>query len=210
MPKARARSRVVVADDHAVVRAGLRLLLTADPQFELVGEAENLRGTFEVVRALRPALLILDLNLGDGTTLDALPAILEASPGMRVVVLTMEIGAGFARHSLAAGASGYVLKDDPPRELLLALGRVAAGEQYASSSLGVGFAVADDRVELTQRELEVLRLIAAGYTSAQSAQRLYLSPRTIEFHRAQIRQKLGLHDRAQLAEYARSLGLLGH
>lgn len=199
------RLTVVVADDHTVARAGVRLILASDDAFEVVGEASDVATTIRAVETHRPSILLLDLHMPDGFSVDALPAILAASPETRVVALTMQEGPGFARRALAAGAHGYVLKEVIEAELLTALHAVAAGRKFLDPRVGAA-AVTD--LPLSEREEAVLRLLALGNTNAQVAKRLSFSERTIEACRAQIRQKLGIGDRAELTEYALSHGLL--
>ncbi|HEX2233926.1 MAG TPA: response regulator transcription factor [Thermoleophilaceae bacterium] len=199
------RPTVVVADDHTVVRVGVRLILASDDAFEVVGEATDVASTIRAVETHRPSILLLDLHMPDGLSLDALPAILSASPETRVVALTMQEGPGFAARAFSAGAHGYVLKEAVETELLSALQTVAAGRKFLDPRVGAA-AVSD--LPLSEREQAVLRLLALGSTNAQIAQRLSFSERTIEACRAQIRQKLGVSDRATLTEYAHSHGLL--
>jgi two-component system, NarL family, response regulator NreC len=199
------RLSVVVADDHAVVRAGVRLVLSSDEMFEVVGEARDVASAIRAVATLRPSILLLDLHMPDGFGLDALPAILSASPETGVVALTMQEGPAFATRALAAGACGYVLKEAVETELLDALRAVAAGHRFTDPR--VGAAMVTD-LPLSEREEAVLRLLALGNTNVQVAQKLHFSERTIEACRAQIREKLGISDRAELTEYARAHGLL--
>jgi len=202
---ARERLTVVVADDHAVVRAGVRLILEGDPACEVVGEASDIASAIRAVEAHRPSVLLLDLHMPDGLSLDALPAIQAASPETAIVALTMQEGPGFASRALAAGAQGYVLKEAVETELVGALRAVTAGSRYLDPRVG---AVLAETLPLSGREQAVLRLLALGHTNAQVALRLSFSERTIEACRAQIRQKLGISDRADLTEYAHSHGLL--
>lgn len=202
---------VAVVDDHDVVRAGLRTLLGAQSRFQVVAEAADVASALEVVAAHQPSVLLLDLNLPDGSALDALPAISSASPRTKILVLTMQEGSAFASKALAAGASGYLLKEAAAAELVVALQAVAAGRRYLDPRLGV--AMATERVvgrkhDLSERERQVVRLLALGSTNSQVASRLHFSERTIEACRAEIRRKLGIRDRAALTEYARANGLL--
>jgi two-component system, NarL family, response regulator NreC len=199
------RLTVVVADDHAVVRAGVRLVLSSDPTFEVVGEASDVASTIRAVETHRPSILLLDLHMPDGVSLDAMPEVLSASPATLVVALTMQEGPAFASRAMAAGARAYVLKEAVETELLGALRAVANGRMFLDPRVGADM-VSD--LPLSEREQAVLRLLALGHTNAQVARRLSFSERTIEACRAQIRQKLGIDDRADLTEYARSHGLL--
>jgi DNA-binding NarL/FixJ family response regulator len=199
---------VALADDHPVVRAGLRTLLEADDAVRVVGEFEDLPGTLGGVPALRPDVLVLDLAMGGESSLSAIPRLLAATPGMKIVILTMHADPGFARESLRLGASGYVLKDAAAEELLLALRTVRRGSTYLHPELGAQMAVLDASTSpLTDREIQVLRLLAEGHTNAEVAARLYLSLRTVEAHRGQLRSKLGLETRAELSAYAREHGV---
>src|SRR4051794_15887609 len=168
MEKARGgRLTVVVADDHAVVRAGVRLIVSSDEMFEVVGEASDVTSAIRTVATLRPSILLLDLHMPGGLSLDALPAIQAASPETCVVALTMQEGPAFATRALAAGARGYVLKEAVETELLDALRAVAAGQRFTDPR--VGLAMVTD-LPLSAREDAVLRLLALGNTNAQVAQ----------------------------------------
>jgi len=202
---------VAVVDDHVVVRAGLRTLLGAQARFQVVAEAADVASALEVVSAHQPSVLLLDLNLPDGSALNALPAISRASPRTKILVLTMQEGSAFASSALAAGASGYLLKEAAATELVVALQAIAAGRRYLDPRLGA--AMVTERAvgrkhELSERERQVVRLLALGSTNSQVARRLNFSERTIEACRAEIRHKLGIRDRAALTEYARANGLL--
>jgi len=204
--------RIVLADDHAVVRSGLRLLLDAEPGLEVVAEAGDLDSARRHVRGHNPDVLVLDLNMPGGSSLQEIPAIRSEAPHTQIVVLTMQQEPAFARHALGAGAIGYVLKEAADDELVQAVRHAAAGESYLNPKLGARMAAEpapgppDD---LSERELEVLRLIALGHTNAEIAEQLYLSVRTVETHRAHIQQKLGLSSRAELVGYALRRGLVG-
>jgi two-component system response regulator NreC len=204
--------RLVLADDHAVVRAGLRLLLDAESDFEVVAEAGDVDAARRYVRGHHPDVLILDLNMPGGSSLEAIPVIREEAPDTQVVVLTMQEEPAFARQALASGAAGYVLKDAADSELVEAVRRAALGEIYLNPKLGARIArepppgPPDD---LSEREVEVLRLIALGHTNTEIAQQLYLSVRTVETHRAHIQQKLRVSSRAELVGYALQRGLVG-
>jgi two-component system, NarL family, response regulator NreC len=205
---------VVLADDHAVVRAGLRLLLERTGDLEVVSEAGTAEDAVRTVLGHKPSVLVLDLNMpGDLSSLDAIPRVADASPATRVVVLTMQEDPEFARRALRAGAAGYVLKEAADSELVEAIRRAAAGETYLTPSLGAALAAAPPAAsgppdDLSEREVEVLRLIALGHTNAEIAGQLYLSVRTVESHRAHIQQKLRLSTRAELVRYALDRGLL--
>jgi two-component system response regulator NreC len=202
---------IVLADDHQVVRQGLRLLLDAEEGFEVVAEAGDVEGAVRSVLGHKPTVLVLDLNMpGERTSLEALPALADASPATRVVVLTMQHDVAYARRALRDGVAGYVLKDAANNELVQAVRQAAAGNTYVTPALGAALASApagppDD---LTPRELEVLRLIALGHTNPEIGEQLYLSVRTVETHRAHIQRKLGRTSRAELVRYAIKHGLL--
>lgn len=203
--------RIVLADDHAVVRSGLRMLLDSESDFEVVAEAGDLESAERYVRGHHPAVLILDLNMPGGSTLDAIPNIRTNSPETQIVVLTMQQEPAFARHALSAGAIGYVLKEAADDELVEAVRRAARGESYLNPRLGARLAsepLPGPPDDLSEREVDVLRLIALGHTNAEIAERLYLSVRTVETHRAHIQQKLSLSSRAELVRYALQRGLI--
>jgi two-component system response regulator NreC len=205
--------KVVLADDHAVVRAGLRSLLEVQPNMRVVAEASDVDSAIRVTRAHRPRILVLDLNMPGGDTLEAIPAILESSPETRIVVLTMQDEPAIARASIQAGASGYVVKDAAGEELIQAVQLVLRGDTYLHPQLGARIAAQGSEPErtddLTDREREVLRLVALGHTNSEIASQLFLSVRTVESHRAHIQQKLRLSSRAELVRYALETGLIG-
>lgn len=200
--------RVVLADDHLVVRAGLRMLLGREPDFEVVAEAHDVASTLTAVRTFRPAVLVLDITMAGGSSLAAIPEFLAVSPDTRILLLTMHDDPAFARAALRSGAHGYLLKEAAANELLTALREVAGGRIYLEPALGARLAADGDAGELSEREEQVLGLVAAGYTNQQIAERLYVSLRTVEAHRAHIRHKLGLDSRAALNAYAREHGLI--
>jgi two-component system response regulator NreC len=203
--------RIVLADDHPVVRSGLRLLLDGEADFEVVAEAGDLDSARRYVRGHHPDVLVLDLNMPGGSSLEAIPEIRAEAPSTQIVVLTMQQEPAFARHALSAGAIGYVLKEAADDELMEAMRRAAAGESYLNPRLGARLASeppAGLPDALSEREVDVLRLIALGHTNAEIAEQLYLSVRTIETHRAHIQQKLSLTSRAELVGYALRRGLI--
>ena len=202
---------IVLADDHEVVRSGLRMLLEEEGEFEVVAEAGDLEEARRHVRALGPRVLVLDLNLPEGLSLPAIPDLLEESPETAVVVLTMHEDPGFAREALRSGALGYVLKHAAGSELVDAVRAAAAGQTYLTPKLGGQLASARPQSPpdgLSERELEILRLIALGHTNAEIAERVYLSIRTVESHRARIQQKTGSSTRATMVRYALDHGLI--
>jgi two-component system response regulator NreC len=208
-----ATTTVVIADDHAVVRSGLKALLDNEPGFEVTAEARDVRTAMTLVRAQRPDVLVLDLNMPGEPSLPAIPELLEASPGTAIVVLTMQNDPAFAREALRAGALGYVLKESANAELVEAVHAATEGRTYLQPQLGARLAAepaapakSDD--DLSERETEVLKLIALGHTNTEVAEQLYLSVRTVESHRAHIQQKLRLSTRAELVRFALEHGLL--
>jgi len=204
---------IVLADDHEVVRAGLRMLLEAEPGLAVVSEAGDVALTERRVAAHRPQVLVLDINMPEGSSLPAIPRLLSASPATSIVVLTMQNDAELAREALRAGATGFVLKESAKEELIQAVRLAAEGRTYLTPELGArlatevaGAAGAPD--DLSPREIEVLRLIALGHTNTEIAAQLFLSVRTVESHRAHIQQKTQKGSRAELVAYARENGLL--
>jgi two-component system response regulator NreC len=200
----------VLADDHAVVRSALRMLLEAEDGFEVVAEAGDADAALRYVRGHKPDVLILDLNMPGGSSLERIPEIRDASPDTQIVVLTMQEDPAFAREAMRAGVLGYILKEAADAELVKAVRLAAAGQTYLQPALGARLAAEppDGEGDLSERELEVLRLIALGHTNAEIAEQLYLSVRTVESHRAHIQQKLRLTKRSELVRYALEQGLL--
>jgi two-component system response regulator NreC len=195
---------IVIADDHAVVRAGLRMLLDAEPDFEVVAEAGDFAAARAAVAEHSPAVLVLDLHMPGDTSLSGLPSLRACAPATQVVVLTMQNDVGFAREALAGGARGYVLKEAADSDLVAAIRTVAVGGTYLQPELGARLATGDTTggPELTPREIEVLKLIALGHTNVEIAESLYLSIRTVETHRSNIHGKLRSTRRADLVKYA--------
>jgi two-component system response regulator NreC len=204
---------VVLADDHGVVRKGLRMLLDAEEDLRVLAEAGTAADALRLAKAHRPRILVLDLNMPGGSSLEVIPEVLAGTPGTAVVVLTMQDDPAFARRSLQAGAAGFVLKEAADEELLEAVRRAAAGDTYLNPRVGARLAAAPSEPagppdDLTEREVEVLRLIALGHTNTEIGKRLYLSTRTVETHRAHIQQKLRRTSRAELVRYALEHGML--
>ncbi|MEA2419253.1 MAG: two-component system, NarL family, response regulator NreC [Thermoleophilaceae bacterium] len=200
-------TKIVLVDDHEVVRSGLRMLLDAEEGFEVVAEAGDLESARRYVRAHRPRVLVLDLNMPEGSTLPLIPELREQSPDTAVVVLTMQNDPAFAREAMRSGALGYVLKQSAGTELVDAVRAAAEGETYLNPRLGAQVAAAPLETagppdDLTGRELEILRLIALGHTNTEIAGQVYLSVRTVESHRSHIQQKTGRSTRADLVRYA--------
>ena len=201
----------MLADDHAVVRAGLRLLLT-QAGMDVVAEAGDVETALRYVLGHKPDVLVLDLNMPGEPSLPAIPRVADASPETHVVVLTMQQEPEFARKALQAGASAYVLKEAADAELVQAIHVAREGGTYVNPSLGARLATMQDDGPpggLTQREVDILRLIALGHTNAEIAEQLFLSVRTVETHRAHIQQKLRRTTRAELVRYALEHRLVG-
>jgi two-component system, NarL family, response regulator NreC len=201
---------IVLADDHAVVRSALRMLLDAEPEFEVLAEAGNADDAVRYVLGHKPSVLVLDLNMPGRPSLEAVSDVKTASPDTEIVVLTMQDEPAFAREAMQKGVLGYVLKDAAEAQLVTAVRMAAEGKTYLQPELGARLAAeptgpADD---LSERETEVLRMIALGHTNSEIAEQLFLSVRTVESHRAHIQQKLGLNARSELVRYALDRGLL--
>jgi len=207
--------RVLIVDDHAVVRSGLRLLLAAEDGIEPVGEAGNARDGLFQARALKPDVILLDVVMPDQSGIEVLPQLAHENPQAKVLVLSMQDDPHYVREAFAAGASGYVLKEAADAEVVGAIREVARGGRYVHPELGARLVAAevDERRReaedpLSEREREVLRLLALGHTNQEIAKMLYISVRTAETHRAHIMQKLGLQTRAELVRHAIDRGLL--
>jgi two-component system response regulator NreC len=205
--------RIVLADDHPVVRRGLQLLLDAEDGFEVVASVGDVAAVIRAVRCYKPDVLVLDLNMPGESSFEAIPKILAASPATQIAVLTMHGEPALARRALGAGARAYVLKDAADDELAKAVRRVAAGETYVDPEFSARMATepadpAGPPDDLSERQVEVLRMIALGYTNAEIAEQLCLSIRTVEGHRAHIQQKLHRSSRADLVRYAIEHGLV--
>jgi two-component system, NarL family, response regulator NreC len=204
---------IVLADDHKVVRSGLRMLLESDGRFQVLAESGDVAGTIEAVERCHPRVLVLDLNMGGESSLESIPRLRGDAPETHIVVLTMQDNPAFARAALRAGAVGYVLKDAADAELMSAVELAAGGRTYLNPELGAKLASEPAATEarpdnLSPREAEVLKLIALGHTNSEIASSLFLSVRTVESHRAHIQQKIRLTTRAELVAYARDHGLL--
>jgi DNA-binding NarL/FixJ family response regulator len=207
--------RVVIVDDHAILRAGLRRVLEAEPDIEVVGEAESAdRAVFEAMSG-QPDVVLMDVMMPGKTGIEGMPAVLAAVPDVKVLVLSMQDDPHYVREAFGAGAAGYVLKEAADSEVVGAVRAVAAGEHYVHPALGARLVAAEAeerrRTEadpLSDREREVLRLLALGHTNQEIAKSLYISVRTAETHRAHIMQKLRLRSRAELVRYALDNGLI--
>ena len=207
--------RVLIVDDHAVVRAGLRLLLEREDDIECAGEAGSANEAVREARYLKPDVILLDVTMPEQTGVEALPAIRTAAPDAKVLVLSMQDDPNYVREAFAAGALGYILKEAVDAEVVTAVREIASGRRYVHPTLGARLVAAEaearSRIEndpLSEREREVLRLLALGHTNQEIAKMLYISVRTAETHRAHIMQKLRLTTRAELVRYAIANGLL--
>jgi two-component system response regulator NreC len=207
--------RVLIVDDHAVVRAGLKLLVDAEDDLEAVGEAGSAREAIFQARTLEPDVVLMDVVMPEQSGLEAVPQLLHEHPETNVLVLSMQDDPRYVREAFAVGAKGYVLKEAADSELVAAIREVARGGRYVHPELGARLVAAESderrRAEedpLSEREREVLRLLALGHTNQEIAKQLYISVRTAETHRAHIMQKLRLSSRAELVRYALAEGLL--
>jgi two-component system, NarL family, response regulator NreC len=205
--------RVILVDDHAIVRSGLRLLLEREDDIEVVGEAGSATEARTLAGRHTPDVVLLDVVMPGASGVDALPEILERSPESRVLMLSMQDDPSYVRRAFERGAQGYMLKEAADAELVEAIRRVAAGDRYVHPALGARLAAAGvpgDRSgdDLSDREREVLGLLAMGHTNQEIAQRLVVSVRTVESHRAHILTKLRATTRAELVRHALRMGLV--
>jgi two-component system response regulator NreC len=211
--------RIVIAEDHTILREGLRALLSSDPDFEIVGEAEDGRAAIRRVETLLPDLVLMDLSMPRMNGLEAIKDIKKQSPDTKIVALTVHKAEEYILATLKAGADGYVLKDAHHSELVLALKNVLSGKRYLSP--GISEKVIEGYLEgrkalkpasiydtLTQREREILKLIAEGYKNKEVADYLCISLKTVEKHRANLIKKLDLHNAAALTAFAMEKGLV--
>jgi DNA-binding NarL/FixJ family response regulator len=213
-------TRILMADDHAVLRTGLRLLIDNQPHLKVVGEAGNGTETVTKARELQPDIILLDLNMPGVDGLAAIPLLRQASPQSRILILTMHDDVSYLQEALRAGASGYILKKAVDSELLMAIETVMRGDIYVHSAMSekllqkiatreiTAKAQADPWDTLSARERDVLRLVALGYTNAEIASELFLSVKTVETYRTRGMEKLNLQSRAQLVRAALERGLL--
>ena len=204
---------VIIADDHAVVRDGIRTVLERQAgEFRVVAEAGDVPTTIREVREHKPDLLTLDLTMPGGSSLAALPSCFMAHPTLAVAILTMREDPEYARQALRAGARSYVLKEAEPAELLQAFRLAVAGGNYLHPRLGALMATGEegpsDGLVLSERESEVVRLIANGYTNPEIAEQLHVAERTVKTYRARAIEKLGFSSRSELTAYARRVGLV--
>lgn len=213
MAPAHHKIRVVVADDHTVVRQGLCALIASEEDFEIAGEAGDGRQAVQVCKQTRPDVVVMDVGMPELNGVDATRQVIEASPGTRVLILSMHACEEHVRPALRAGASGYILKGAGMTDLIAAIRAVAAGEAFFSPAVATILLrdVRSDRdpaLELTGREREVLQMVGEGRSSPEIARTLHLSVKTVEGHRARIMTRLGIHDVAGLVRYAVRIGLV--
>lgn len=212
---------VLLADDHKLVRAGLKALVDGFAGFAVVGECGDGREAVRLVRELDPAIVVMDLSMPGLNGLDATARITRESPQTRVIVLSMHTAENYVREALRVGAVGYVIKDDAVHDLEVALRHAAQGQRFLSPELSATLGPeklaqiagngGDERdgEPLTSRQREVLQLIAEGRSTRDIAERLSISIKTVETHRAQVMERLGIRDVASLTRYAMRLGLVG-
>lgn len=214
--------RIFIVDDHAVLRAGLRMLLDAESDLQVVGEAPDVAQAMDQIAEILPDVVLVDISMPDLSGLDGLKMMKQQAPQSRFLILTMHNDEGYLRSALSSGASGYVLKQAANNELLSAIRVVMQGGTYLHSdhrSLLFSNEQEDrapsqekqdeqDYLRLSPREREIMRLIAMGYTNRQAAEELFLSEKTIETYKARLMAKLGLHSRTELVRYALKIGLI--
>ncbi|AEH10058.1 two component transcriptional regulator, LuxR family [Candidatus Protofrankia datiscae] len=211
------RLRVLLCDDHRIVRGGLQRMLAEDSGILVVADVGTAAEAVAAAGRLQPDIVVLDIGLPDGSGISAIGRILGASPASRVLMLTMHDDVAYLREAFASGALGYVLKAAADIELIQAIHDVARGERYVHPTLGAALLGRDTNVEgrsvstvagLSEREAEILRLLALGHTNPEMAEVLDLSVRTVETYRYRLQQKVGLRSRAELVRLAREMGLV--
>ena len=213
------RYRIVIVEDHRILREGLRFFLSSNPDFEIVGEAEDGRGAIRCVDQLKPDLVLMDLSMPKMNGLDAIAEVKNQSPDTKVLVLTVHKAEEYVFESLKAGADGYLLKDATHAELMLAVGNVLDGKPYLSPGISGDLVAGYLRGRkpskselsleiLTQRERQVLKLIGEGHKNKEIADYLCISVKTVEKHRANLMKKLNLHNASALTAYAMEKGLI--
>ncbi|GCE06604.1 MULTISPECIES: response regulator [Dictyobacter] len=211
--------RILLADDHTILRAGLKMMLNAQPDMEVVGEAQDGRQAIQEAQRLQPDVILMDITMPDINGIEATKQIRRLLPDIRILVLTMHEHDEYVFQALRAGAAGYMLKEAADTELITAIHVIKSGQFYLSptaQSVVVGDYLQrvrtgeerDSYSSLTEREREILKLVAEGHTNNQIAERLIISPKTVDTHRTHIMDKLNLHSRAELVKYAMRRGLL--
>jgi len=215
MTRTSAQIRVLIVDDHAVVRSGLRLLLEKEKDIEVIAEAGNVGEAVLEARAAKPDVVLMDVVMPGQSGIDGIPSVMKEAPKTKVLLLSMQDDPHYVRQAFGAGAAGYVLKEAADTEVVAAVREVAGGGRYVHPALGARLAAAEaedlaraDADPLSDREREVMRLLALGHTNQEIAKMLFISVRTAETHRAHIMQKLRLTTRAELVAYAIEHGLL--
>ena len=204
--------RVLIVDDHAILRAGIRARLEREPDMTVVGEAPDAEQASERCVALTPDVILLDLLLPRRSGADAIPELLRRSPQSRILVLSSQAAPSWVRRALMAGAVGYLSKRASDRELARAIRHVASGDPYVEPSFGAKLVIDNSQTALevlSERERDVLQLLALGYTNQEIAARLFISVRTVDTHRAHIMLKLALETRAELVMFALANGVIG-
>ncbi len=201
---------IILADDHEIVRDGLRRIVEAEGDMEVVAEAGDAETARRRASGLKPTVLVLDLNMPGEPSLASIPMVHESSPDTAVVVLTMQDDPAFAKEAFRLGAKAFVVKHAAGAELVDAIRAAARGETYINPQLGARLAASPEGPPggLTPREIDVLRLVAAGHTNPEIAEKLVISIRTVETHRAAIHRKLNTNSRAEVVTFAREHGLL--
>jgi DNA-binding NarL/FixJ family response regulator len=204
--------RVLIADDHALLRTGIRAVLEREEDISVVGEAANAEQAVHKARALQPDVVLLDVVMPRTIGFDALPELRKVAPDSRVLMLSMQTSPSAIRKALNAGAAGFVSKHAPEADLIDAIRRVADGSRYVDPELGGDLVVSDSAAltePLSERERDVLFMLALGYTNQEVAEQLYISVRTVDTHRAHLMRKLNMQTRAELVLYALANGLIG-
>jgi DNA-binding NarL/FixJ family response regulator len=204
--------RVLLIDDHAVIRAGLRSRLDAEGDIAVVGEAGTTEAGVARARTLQPDVVMMDVLMPHGSGIDAIPELASAAPDAKILMLSSQASPATVRQALTAGASGYITKGRSDTDVLTALRSVASGTRYVEPELGAQLVVADSVPELeplSEREREVLQLLALGYGNQEIGKKLFISVRTVDTHRAHIMRKLGFETRAELVLFALAHGLIG-
>jgi two-component system response regulator NreC len=213
------KMRILLADDHTILRAGLKMMLNAQPDMEVIGEVQDGRHAMQEAQRLQPDIVLMDITMPDINGIEATRQIKKLLPEIKVLILTMHEHDEYVFQALRAGASGYMLKEAAATELIAALRVIQSGQFYlspAAQSVMVGDYLQrvrtgeekDSYSTLTEREREILKLVAEGYTNNQIAEKLVISPKTVDTHRTHIMDKLNLHSRAELVKYAMRRGLL--
>lgn len=211
--------RILLADDHTILRAGLKMMLNAQPDMEVVGEAQDGRQAIHEAQRLQPDVILMDITMPDMNGIEATRQVKKLLPDIKILILTMHEHDEYVFQALRAGASGYMLKEAADTELITALHVIQSGQFYlspAAQSVMVGDYLQrvrtgeekDSYSSLTEREREILKLVAEGHTNNQIAELLIISPKTVDTHRTHIMDKLNLHSRAELVKYAMRRGLL--